>query len=158
MGSNTRDFQTPVSPKKKDNWEGVKRISIDEVSQRKGHGDFVTVVSDIDLGELLEVIDSHKQEEIIAILKQQPLEEREKVEEVSVDMWGGFPKVVKEVFLNAKIVIDRFHVMQPVIKELNQLRKSTGIKIKGSRFILLRNNIDLTEEQKVKLEDILKYS
>ena len=31
-------------------------------------------------------------------------------------------------------------------------------KIKGSRFILLRNNIDLTEEQKVKLEDILKYS
>ena len=151
-------FKHQFSLKKKDNWEGVKRISIDEVSQRKGHGDFVTVVSDIDLGELLEVIDSHKQEEIIAIIKQQPLEAREKVEEVSVDMWGGFPKVVKEVFPNAKIVIDRFHVMQPVIKELNQLRKSTGIKIKGSRFILLRNNIDLTEEQKVKLEDILKYS
>ena len=86
----------------------------------------MTVVSDIDLGELLEVIDSHKQEEIIAIIKQQPLEAREKVEEVSVDMWGGFPKVVKEVFPNAKIVIDRFHVMQPVIKELNQLRKSTA--------------------------------
>ena len=99
----------------------------------------MTVVSDIDLGELLEVIDSHKQEEIIAIIKQQPLEAREKVEEVSVDMWGGFPKVVKEVFPNAKIVIDRFHVMQPVIKELNQLRKSTGMKIKGSRFILLKN-------------------
>ena len=77
---------------------------------------------------------------------------------MSVDMWGGFPKVVQEVFPNAKVVIDRFHVMQPVIKELNQLRKSTGIKIKGSRFILLRNNIDLTEEQKVKLEDILRYS
>ena len=158
MGSSTRNFQTPVFSKKKDNWENVKRISIDEVSQRKGHGDFVTVVSDIDLGELLEVIDSHKQEEIITILKQQPLEAREKVEEVSVDMWGGFPKVVKEVFPNAKIVIDRFHVMQPVIKELNKLRKSTGMKIKGSRFILLKNNVDLTEEQKIKLEDILKYS
>jgi transposase len=119
LGSNTRDIQTPVFPKKKDNWEVIKRISIDEVSQRKGHGDFVTVVSNIDLGELLEVIDSHKQEEIITIFKQQPLEIREKVEEVSVDMWGGFPKVVKEVFPNAKIVIDRFHVMQPVIKELN---------------------------------------
>lgn len=151
-------FKHQFSLKKKDNWEVVKRISIDEVSQRKGHGDFVTVVSDIDLGELLEVIDSHKQEDIIEILKQQPLEVREKVEEVSVDMWGGFPKVVKEVFPNAKIVIDRFHVMQPVIKELNKLRKSTGIKIKGSRFILLKNNIDLTEEQKIKLEDILNYS
>ena len=144
--------------KKKENWEEVKRVSIDEVSKRKGYQNFVTVVSNIDLGELLEVIDSHKQDDIIEILKQQPIEIREKVEEVSVDMWGGFPKVVKEVFPNAKIVIDRFHVMQPVIKELNQLRKQTGVKIKGSRFMLLRNNIDLTEEEKVKLETVLKYS
>ena len=107
---------------------------------------------------MLEVIDSHKQEDIIEILKKQPLEIREKVEEVSVDMWGGFPKVVKEVFPNAKVVIDRFHVMQPVIKELNQLRQKAKIKIKGSRFILLKNKVDLTEEQKVKLETILKRS
>jgi transposase len=86
-------------------------VSIDEVSKRKGHKDFVTVVSSIDAGALLEVIDSHKQDDIIEVLKQQPIEIREKVEEVSIDMWGGFPKVVKEVFPNAKIVIDRFHVM-----------------------------------------------
>ena len=29
---------------------------------------------------------------------------REGVEEVCVDMWGGFPKVIREVFPNAKIV------------------------------------------------------
>ncbi|MEG4138809.1 transposase, partial [Microcoleus sp. Pol14C2] len=127
-------FNHQFSLKKKENWEEVKRVSIDEVSKRKGHQNFVTVVSNIDLGELLEVIDSHKQDDIIEILKQQPIEIREKVEEVSVDMWGGFPKVVKEVFPNAKIVIDRFHVMQPVIEELNQLRKQTGVKIKGSRL------------------------
>jgi transposase len=113
-------------------------VSIDEVSKRKGHKDFVTVVSSIDAGALLEVIDSHKQDDIIEVLKQQPIEIREKVEEVSIDMWGGFPKVVKEVFPNAKIVIDRFHVMQPLIKELNQLRQKAKIKIKGSRFILLK--------------------
>jgi transposase len=89
---------------------------------------------------------------------QQPIEIREKVEEVSVDMWGGFPKVVKEVFPNAKIVIDRFHVMQPLIKELDQLRKNAKLKIKGSRFILLKNKADLTEEEKVKLENILRCS
>ncbi|MEG4911513.1 transposase [Microcoleus sp. B7-D4] len=83
----------------------------------------VTVVSNIDLGELLEVIDSHKQDDIIEILKQQPIEIREKVEEVSVDMWGGFPKVVKEVFPNAKIVIDRFHVMQPK-NQVEQVREN----------------------------------
>jgi len=151
-------FNHQFSLKKKDNWEGVKRVSIDEVSKRKGHQNFVTVVSNIDASELLEVIDSHKQEDIIEVLKQQALETREKVEEVSVDMWGGFPKVVKEVFPNAKVVIDRFHVMQPVIKELNQLRQEAKIKIKGSRFILLKNKVDLTEEEKVKLENILKCS
>ena len=65
-------------------------MSIDEVSQRKGRGNFVTVVSDIDQGKLLEVIDSHQQDEIIEALKMQPIEMREKVKEVSVDMWGGF--------------------------------------------------------------------
>lgn len=39
----------------------------------------------------MEVIDSHQQEDIIEVLKQQPIEVRERVEEVSVDMWGGFP-------------------------------------------------------------------
>jgi transposase len=79
---------------------------LDEVSRRKGHRDFTTVVCDIDRGKLLEVIDSHKQEDIIEILKQQPIELRERVEEVSVDMWGGFPKVVQEVFPNAQLVFD----------------------------------------------------
>ncbi|WP_445305844.1 transposase, partial [Microcoleus sp. w1-18aA5] len=34
---------------------------------------------------------------------QQAIEVREQVEEVSVDMWGGFPKVIKKVFPNAKV-------------------------------------------------------
>ena len=88
-------------------------MSIDKISQRKGHQDFATVVCDIERGKLLEVIDSHQQENMIEVLKQQPIEVRERVEEVSVDMWGGFPKVVQEVFPNAALVFDRFHVMKP---------------------------------------------
>lgn len=61
---------------------------------RKGHQDFVTVVGDIEQGDLLEVIDSHRREKIIEVLKQQPIEVRAQVEEVSIDMWGGFPKVI----------------------------------------------------------------
>lgn len=139
-------------------WEPVKRLSIDEVSKCKGHQDFATVVADIDRGKLIEVIDSHKQEDIIEVLKQQPLQLREQVEEVSVDMWGGFPKVVQEVFPNAQIVFDRFHIMKPVNKELNKVRKQTKMTLKGSKFILLKNGVDLTEAQQVKLADILKHS
>ncbi len=128
------------------------------MSKCKGYQDFVTVVADIDRGKLVEVIDSHKQEDIIKVLQQQPLWLREQVEEVSVDMWGGFPKVVQAVFPNARIVFDRFHVMKPVNEELNKVRKQTRMTLKGGKFILLKNGVDLTEEQKVKLADILKHS
>ncbi|WP_242722923.1 transposase [Microcoleus vaginatus] len=78
---------------------------------RQGKESLVTVLSDIEGGNLIEMIDSHRQQDIIEVLIKQPFEVREQVEEVSIDMWGGFPKVIKQVFPNAKIVIDRFHIM-----------------------------------------------
>lgn len=49
-------------------------------------------MSDVERGEVIEVIDSHRQEEIIEVLMEQPLEVRQAVTEVSVDIWGDFPK------------------------------------------------------------------
>ena len=62
---------------------------------QKGKRKFVTVVSDLEQSSLLEVIDSHKSEEIIEVLKGQSIEIRENVKEVNVDMWGGFQKAVR---------------------------------------------------------------
>lgn len=136
----------------------AKRLSIDEVSMRKGHQNFVTVVSDIERGVLLEVLNGHKQEEIIEMLMKQPLEFREGVEEVSIDMWGGFPKVVSKVFPNAVIVFDRFHVMKAVNEELNKIRKKVGIKNRNSKYLLLKNKSQLQEQQLCDLEVILAGS
>jgi transposase len=151
-------FDSRLSVERKETWEDTKRISIDEISNHKGHQDFSTVVSDIDRGKLIEVIDSHKQELVIKKIMEQPIEVREKVEEVSIDMWGGFPKVVKEVFPNAKIVYDRFHVMMSVNKELDKVRKKIGKNEKESRYILLKNREDLGDTELEKLEKILSRS
>jgi len=133
-------------------------LTIDEFSLRKGHKNFVTTVCDIDTGELLSVIDSHKQQDIIEVLMQQPIEVREAVTEVSVDMWGGFAKVIQYVFTNASLVYDRFHVMKLLNTDLNKLRKKIGIKDKHSKYLLLKNSVDLDEEQKKYLAQILKKS
>ena len=143
---------------KKKDWGSAKRLSLDEISKRKGYRDFLTLVSNVDTGNLLEVIDSHKQSEIISVLKQQPLSLREKVREVSVDMWAGFKKVIQEVFPNAVVVFDRFHVMKLLNEGLNKLRKLLGIKVKKSRYLLLKNFEELTEEQKEQLESVLNQS
>jgi transposase len=135
----------------------------------------VTVVSDIDKSSLLEVIDSHKSDEIIEVLKKQPQEIRENIKEVSVDMWGGFQKVIKEVFPNALIVIERFHVMKLVNKALNKIRlllELKGLKsgcdrpvgflrvarAPSNRRLLLKNGADLTQEEKTDLQDLFNHS
>jgi transposase len=105
-----------------------KRLSLDEFSRRKGQGNLATIVADLDKSSLLEVIDSHKSDDIIKVLNQHPQSMREQLEEVSVDMWGGFPKVIREVFPNAKVVIERFHVQKLVNKNLNKIRLKLELK------------------------------
>ena len=104
------------------------------------------------------MIDSHKSDDIIAILKQQPLAMRERVEEVCVDMWGGFPKVIREVFPNAKIVIDRFHAQKLVNKALNKIRLALNLKGLKNRCLLMNNQMNLTNEEKEELELVLSFS
>lgn len=106
----------------------------------------------------MEVINSHQQDDIIEVLKQQPIEVRERVEEVSVDMWGGFPKVVQELFPNAKLVFDRFYVMKLVTLELNKVQQQTEMTVEGSKFILIKNGVDLTDSEQIKLAFILRHS
>ena len=64
---------------------------------------------------------------------------RENVDEVCVDMWGGFPKVIREVFPNAKVVVDRFHVQKLVSKALNKIRLVLKLKGLKNRYLLMKN-------------------
>jgi transposase len=127
-------------------------------AHQAGKGNLATIVTDLDESSLLEVIDSHKSEDIILALKQQPEAMRASVKEVCVDMWGGFPKVIKEVFPNAKTVIDRFHVMKLIHKALNQIRLQLGLKGLRNKMLLLKNNEDLNELERTELRDLFQDS
>ena len=141
-------------------------MSLDEFSRRKGKGRFATVLVDLDKSSLLAVIDSHKSDDIITVLKQQPESVRKLVKEVCVDMWGGFPKVIKEVFPNAAITIDRFHVMKLVNKSagrvtrlaLNKLRLALDLKGLKNRCLLLSNNQSLSDQEIQDLSELLACS
>ena len=132
-------------------------MSLDEFSQHKGQGHYVTTVVDLDHASLLEVIDSHQQEELIAALTAlYPVAERLAVEEVSIDMWASYTTVVTTVFPQATIVYDRFHVMQHVNRELNRLRKQMKGKFKGAPHLLWKHHQDLDDDQRVRLRQGLK--
>lgn len=151
-------FKHVSRPSVKKKWEAGNRLSIDEIAMRKGHKNFKTVVSDIDRGKLIEVIDGHTQEVIIEKLMEQPPDVRDAVKEVSIDMWGGFDKVIAQVFPNAQVVTDRFHVMKPLIKELNTIAHQVGIRGWKNKAILLGNQQQLTPQQLEKLNQLLSQS
>jgi transposase len=145
-----------IEESKKKTWEHPKRIGIDEFACRKGHQDFDTVVSDIDSGKPLSIIEGREGDKLIEVLSEEDLEVREGVEEVSVDMWEGFPKVIQSVFPNARIVYDRFHVMKAVNRELNQLRIKLKVTRRKIKYLLLRNGESLEDEERKELEKIAK--
>jgi transposase len=112
----------------------------------------------LEKSSLLEVINSHKSDEIIKTLKQQPEVIRAKVEEVCVDMWGGFLKVIKAVFEKAEIVIDRFHVMKLVNKVLNKIRLKLGLTGLKNKLLLLKNHEDLSQLEIAELTRLFQQS
>lgn len=142
----------------KKKWKPVSRISLDEVAMRKGHKDFKTVVGDLDRGKLIEVINGHTQAAIIAKLMEQPPEVRARVQEVSIDMWGGFAQIIPQIFPNALIVTDRFHVMQLLMKELKTIAKQAGIREWKKRRLILRNQEGLSAAQLAELNQLLSQS
>jgi transposase len=106
----------------------------------------------------LEVIDSHQSDDIIKALKRIPLAIREQVEEVCVDMWGGFPKVIRAIFPNAKIVIDRFHVQKLVNKNLNKIRLKLELRGLKNKNLIMTAQSQLTKTEKNELEVLLQVS
>jgi len=132
-------------------------LSLDEFSQHKGQGHYVTTVVDLDHASLLEVIDTHQQDDLIAALTAlYPVAERLAVKEVSIDMWASYATVVRTVFPQATIVYDRFHVMQHVNRELNRLRKQMNVKFKGAPHLLWKHHQDLDDDQRDRLRQGLK--
>jgi transposase len=147
-------FDAVSEEKREEKWLSIKRVGLDEMSTGKGQKKYRGMVSDLDKKSLIEVVKDRTQEILIESLMVQPRAIREKVEEVCVDMWGGFEKVIKEVFPNAITVYDHFHVIQMVNKKLNKIRYKLGIKNRGIRHLLLSNRENLTKEEKEELSMI----
>ena len=96
------------------------------------------------------------------------------IEEVSIDLWKPYKTVVEELIPNAQVVVDRFHVMTQIKKELDDRRKKekrqaeklTNKKekepklegIKHSKYPLLKKKENLNETEKEKLKEIEKVA
>lgn len=72
---------------------------------------------------------------------------------VSMDMWQAFITVVETELPNAEIVHDKFHLIQYLNEAIDKVRRGevkTQKELKNSRYVLLKNEENLTEKQRIK--------
>ena len=117
-------------------WEDVTRldvIGLDEISLKKGHRDFVAIITGRLETEtiILGVLPDRKKATVKAFLSGIPQRVRQTIHSVCADMYEGFVNAAKEVFgKRVKIVIDRFHVAKLYRSGLDSLRKQELKRLK----------------------------
>jgi len=150
------------------NLSQVKRLGIDEIALVKGQGNYLAILVDLDTNKPIEIINSRRIEEIREVLVGWGVEVLEQIQEVSIDLWLPYKKLVEELMPNANITADRFHVMKQVNDELDAMRKAekrAAMELEDksekerileglnkSKYSFIKNEDSLNEKQKEKLK------
>jgi transposase len=128
----------------------TENVSIDEVSLSKG--ELYTIVTNKNTKSknkqsLIAIINGTEAKTIQTVLDKIPLEQRNKVKEITMDMAPNMALAARNSFANSIPVIDRFHVVKLVLDGMQHLRtklrweaiaaENTAIKeakIKGIKY------------------------
>jgi len=147
---------------------GVTAVGIDEIQWRRGHH-YLTLIYQIDEGcrRLLWI----GRERTEASLRQglDLLGESfcSGLRFVCSDMWQPYLKVLAEQAGAAIHVLDRFHVMKQMGEAIDEVRAAEAKRLqqdgyepvlKRSRWCLLKRPENLTEQQTIKLSELLRYN
>lgn len=101
-------------------------IGMDEISLKKRHKLYVTIMTDLSdphHPQVLAVMPGRDEKAAAACLHLLTPEQRDKVLRYRVDMGASYNKACRELFKNAQAVIDRFHVAKLFGEAVDGVRK-----------------------------------
>ena len=141
-------------------------IAIDEFRGNAGGEKFQCNVADPVKHQVIDILPSRNTEDLCKHFLEYPYKERAEVKKIVMDLSTLFRSVAKTMFPEAKIVADKFHVIRVVINSLENVRKriqkefhATKRKwFKRSRYLLLKPEYKLTDEDKTELARMLNSS
>jgi len=151
----------------------IGRLGLDEIALKKGHRDFVTIVTGRLANDriiLLGVLEDRKKDTVIEFLRSIPVRLAKTIDTVCCDMYEGFTEAVREELPKANIVIDRFHVTQHYSKAADKLRQQELKRLKNElpkeEYQLLKGNMwafrkkkaDLNPKERKVLRKFFSYS
>lgn len=148
-------------------------LGLDEIALKKGHRDFVVIVTaQLPDGHLviLGVLPDREKVTVKRFLTSIPAPLRETIETLCTDMYPGYINAAREVLRHVRIVIDRFHVAEQYRaaadtvrkQELKRLKRELPPadyqQLKGSLWAFRKNQADLSPAEQTVLARLLGYS
>ena len=114
--------------KKIDPQRRIERSGMDEISMRKGHKGYATILTDLTDPSKVEILavakgrDEQAGRECLLAMSE---EQRKNVRYHHTDMGPSYLKACRELLPNSQSVIDRFHVAKKLGEVADKLRKKT---------------------------------
>jgi transposase len=148
-----------------DRLSGLVDIGVDEISWKKHHN-YLTLVSNHATGKIVWGKAGKDTATLDAFFGELPEGAAEELEAVSMDLGPAYAKSVRAHAPHATICFDPFHVVKLATDALEAVRRqvwqsarklrdqSIAKKFKGARWALLKNPLDLTEDQSGTLREI----
>lgn len=137
------------------NQELPQHLSIDEFKSVKDvSGAMSFLFINASTHRLTDVVENRQLPYLLDYFMRYPVEARNKVKTVTMDMYSPYTQLVRDCFPYAKIIIDRFHIVQHMnralnserIKVMNELRYTRPRdyrKLKKQWKLVLKNEDDL---------------
>jgi transposase len=148
--------------------QSVRAIGVDEIQYGRGH-QYLTLVYEIEAGcqRLLWVGKERTRESFQQFFTLIGKELAEKIEFVCSDMWKPYLELIKQHCTHALNVLDRFHVVAKMNLALDDVRAAEARRmahdgyepvLKKSRWCLLKRPENLTDGQRLKLRELVRYN
>lgn len=140
----------------------LKMIGMDETSLKKGH-EYISLFVDLEEKKTIHIEAGKDHKTVLNFSKvfESNQGKKENVTDISCDMSPAFIKGVKEAFPKAEITFDKFHILKLINEAVDQVRRSenqTSPLLKGTRFIFLKNEKNLTKSQQETKQKLSKMN
>ena len=144
----------------------VHTIGVDEVSRRKGQV-YLTVVYDLARRVLLWVGEDRTEEAVKKFFTEELGKRRcSTLRVVCMDMWAAYVNAVRQHAPQAQILFDRFHIVKHLQAAVDEVRRSEVRRLtaqekttfKSTRWLLLKNPWNLSNEQKERLSTLVRWN
>ena len=141
-----------------ENFENIEAIGMDETSRAKGH-EYITLFVDLLKRRTIFITEGKDNTTVKRFVKdfKEHNGDIQKIENVSCDMSPAFIKGVTENLPQAEITFDKFHILKIINEAVDSVRKQevkTNNILKGTKYIWLKNQDNLTLKQKETLDEL----